>query len=58
MNKKYTVELTEEEAHAVGFAIMKVKRELADQSDAHSQDLIRRLNNAYTSLDRAPETVV
>ena len=55
--KTYNLTLTEEQAHAVGYAIMNAKRNLKDKQDDHSKDLLRRLEESYEALDTAPEMV-
>jgi hypothetical protein len=50
----YSLELSEGEASAIGYAIMKAKRDLkhtVEKDDYLTLDLINRLSDAYRKLD-------
>jgi hypothetical protein len=55
--KTYNVTLTEEQAHAVGYAIMNTRRNLLKDKQGNP-DLIRRLEEAFQALDNSLETEV
>ena len=58
--KTYTMTVTEEQAEAIGYALMQAirhnKSRRAD-GDHHAADLVLRLEAAYRVLDTAPEVV-
>lgn len=60
--KTITLELTEEQAEAVGYAIRKAAREVKAQptfaADTYYRDLHSRLESSYTKLDTAPQKEV
>jgi len=60
--KTYTLTITEDQAHAIGYALrnsikeIKAKPEFA--KDEYFQELVARLESSYTALDIAPEKEV
>jgi hypothetical protein len=58
--KTYTMTVTEEQAEAIGYALMqsiKDNKSRRADGDHHAADLVRRLEEAYRVLDTAPEAV-
>ncbi len=59
--KTFTLTLTEDEAHAVGYALKNAVRALRapagplSTQDPHKKDLVLRLERSYSKLDTAPE---
>jgi hypothetical protein len=60
--KIITLQLTEEQAEAVGYALQKAIREVKAQptylTDTYYQDLRARLATSYDKLDTAPQEEV
>ena len=60
MNKKYQMVIPQEQAEAIGYALMQtIKREEEAPGKMLAadwqQDLLRRLRDAYQNLDTCPE---
>ena len=58
--KTYTMTVTEEQAEAIGYALMhaiKHNKSRRADGDHHAADLVLRLEAAYRVLDTAPEVV-
>ncbi len=60
--KKYSLTVTEDQAHAMGYAlrnsIKETKAKPGYAEDEYLKDLVARLETSYTALDIAPETEV